>query len=156
MSSQAAPATGQFQSQNSARPSRGRAGCCRRGRRCARRSSPAVDLGEPAASAAASSRWGRSGRVACAGGPSTPARSANSVGEGVEAEAAGAGVSSAATASQRVEGGVEVGLPPRAARRPRLDVLQAEHHPVVVVVAPEQPRGRDAGGQAASLRASSR
>ena len=56
---------------------------------------------------------------------------------------------------ERVEQRVEVLGPPRPARRAGGDVLDAEHHPVVVEV-PQQPRGRHAlrqGGELARLLA---
>ncbi len=103
---------------------------------------------KPAASAAASSPCGE-----VAGRRSTWSQYAGQVadllGDRVESEAGRAGGEQVGQRLERVEAGVQLAEPPRPPRRPRLDVLQAEHDPVGVD-GPEQARGGDGVGQGAA------
>ena len=149
MSSQAAPTTGQFQSQSSTRPSAASSRLSSRMSVCTSVSPPATSA-KRAASAAASSRCsampGRSG-----GRARTWSQYAGQVGELVgERRRApappAAGVRAAGHLLGHRQAGVQVGGRHGRRGRPRLDVLDAEHDPVVVVEVPEQPRrGRVAG-----------
>ena len=103
VSSQAAPTTGQFQSQIQ-HPAGGRAGSgCRRGRRCARACRPRSPRrsGRPARPP----RRGAGGPRAVGAHvrPTSPANGANSSAKVSSASAGGAGVSSRAVSLQRVE-----------------------------------------------------
>ena len=91
-------------------------------------------------------------QVGPGGGDVVPVRrpAGELVGDGVEVEVVRRGRQLVGHDLERVEGGVELGRPPRATRRPRLDVLGLEHHPVAVLD-PQQPGRGHAGGKRLEL-----
>ena len=107
VSSQRRPAPASS-SRTSAPGRRWPAGCCRRGRRCARRWSPPSPrrTGRPARRPR---RGGAGPAGACAGRSQYAGHSANSVAKSSSASEAGAGVSAGATSVDHGEGGLEVG-----------------------------------------------
>ena len=133
---------------------RRRSARCRRGRRCARACRPRIPRrsGRPAPPP----RRGGGDRAAWRGrGPSTSRNEANSSATGSSARSAAAG-SAVGDHLERVEAGVEVGRPPGPGRVARLDVVDAQRDPVVVVGARAGAGPARPAGSAASLRASSR
>ncbi len=106
-SSQAAPTMGQFQSHSSARPSVVSRRLSSRTSVCTR-VSPAMASTNRPASAAASSRWGRSGR-ALRRWSQYAGHSANSSEAGGSASSAGGGVRTGAAAVEHVEAELQLG-----------------------------------------------
>ncbi len=146
-SSQSAPTQGQFQSQKRARPSVVRRTLSSRTSVWTRVRPPTTSA-NPSASAAASAPCARSRTpLTCSQKAGHVARSA---GERVELQPGWHRRQQRRHRLERVETRIEVGRAPRTLRRPGLDVLQAEHHPLTVG-RPEQAWGRDAGRQRAQL-----
>ena len=111
--------------------------------------SPAVTSAKPAASAAASSRWGRSGWVARTWSQNAD-QLAELVLERVQRQPVGRRREVGRHRLERVEAGVEVVRSPGPLRVAAVDVLEAEHDPVVVE-GPQQPGRGDAVGQGREL-----